>query len=151
MNCRLHVLTPLLTLATAAGCGAEAPLRCGTEDNPAVLRVSHRAPALGASVGNGAIEQSFTIEDSPIDIDADFDSYGLLLLGHAPAHTAGYDGSNSRWDRTVSGQDITFALVVDGWSNAPAHVELKAFAGWKDEQGCHYKLPEPLLSYDITP
>jgi hypothetical protein len=141
----------LLALTAAAGCGAEAPLRCGTPDNPAVLHVGRRSPALGATVKNRAIEESFTVEGSPIYLE--LPPYPFSVLEETPAHTAGYVGyqSATQWSSGVADGDVTIARTVDAWSEAPGHVELAVIVGWQSEQGCYYRLPDPILSYDVTP
>jgi hypothetical protein len=35
--------------------------------------------------------------------------------------------------------------------SAPGHVELAAATGWKTQDGCYYRLPHTLLSYDVRP
>ena len=147
MSRRRGLVGILLALGAVAGCAADpATVPCGTEDVPGELRITKHAPALGASVKNLAIEESFTVGDSPID----FDVQGILV--EAAAHKAGYDVSEfDSWGYSVSGRDVTFQRVVDSWSEAPAHVELEAIAGWKTEEGCHYKLPKPALSYEVVP
>lgn len=40
---------------------------------------------------------------------------------------------------------------VGSWSEAPGHVELEATTGFRSEAGCHYRLPRPVLSYDVIP
>jgi hypothetical protein len=61
----------VLGLAGVAGCASEpTTVPCGTEVAPGELRITKRIPALGASVKNHDIEESFTVGDSPITFDA---------------------------------------------------------------------------------
>jgi len=137
----------VLGLAGVGGCASEpTTVPCGTEVAPGELRITKRIPELGASVKNLDIEESFTVGDSPIS----FEMRGILI--EAATHTAGYDVSGRDFSRQPTlGKDVTFQRVVDAWSKAPGHVEIAAIAGWKTEDGCHYRLPDPVLSYDVTP
>lgn len=95
---------------------------------------------------NQLIEESLTIADSPILIELSVP--GLLV--QALAHTAGYSESDSTdFSRTISGSDQQFGRDVGPWSEAPGYVELEVTTGWKSEAGCHYRLPRPVLSYDV--
>lgn len=148
MNSRIR--TVLLVLATgAAGCGADDSIGCGTEENPATLRIADRVPAIGATVLNGHIDEAFTLKD------AFFYLYPLEFDTLAPLHTAGRENYDtyapSRWSETDSGKDVKYWRQVPSWSSAPGHVALVPLAGWKTDSGCYYKLPSPLLSYDVTP
>jgi hypothetical protein len=134
MNFRIR--TVLLVLATGAtGCGADDSIGCGSEENPATLRIVDQIPAIGAKVASGYIDEAFTLKDaffylSPLE----FDSY-----------------TPSEWSEIDSGKDIKYSRRVSSWSSAPRHVALVPLAGWKTDSGCYYKLPSPLLSYDVTP
>jgi hypothetical protein len=122
------------------------PGACGTADDPTVLTVVGRQPALGATVKNGTIEEAFTVTTpSPWLVEVDVDQ-------RSPLHTAGWVGPST---------DVQFApdervptrlhRVVRTWSNAPGHVELSAVAGYQTDDGCYHRFPSPLLSYDVTP
>jgi hypothetical protein len=123
-----------------------APLPCGTEDDPATLTVTERAPALGATVRDGNLTEGFTVNQpgfylGPIDIRT-----------LAPRHTAGYDIEvATEWTASDSGNDERYERTGIAWSVAPGHVELSAAVGWRTDTGCYFKLPSPLLSYDVTP
>lgn len=147
MSSRRAIFGLVLGLAGVAGCAAEpTSVPCGTEVAPGELRITKRIPALRASVKNLDIEETFTVGDSPIS----FDVRGTLI--EAATHTAGYDPSRQDFSRQPTlGKDVTFRRLVDAWSKAPGHVEIEAIAGWKTEDGCHYRLPDPVLSYDVTP
>jgi hypothetical protein len=147
MSPRTRSAVLLCVLATTVACAADpASVPCGTEEDPAELRITKRSPALQASVKNLDIEETFTVGDSPIDFSV------AGILDKSAEHTAGYvvDGLTS-WGHLVSGRDVTFVRFVPSWSYAPAHVEYDAIAGWVTEGGCYYKLPTPVLSYDVVP
>jgi len=147
MSSRRGLFGLVLGLAGVAGCASEpATILCGTEVAPGELRITKRIPELGASVKNLDLEESFKVGGSPIS----FDVQGILI--EAATHTAGYALSRRDFSmQPMLGKDITFQRVVDAWSEAPGHVEIEAIAGWKTEDGCHYRLPDPVLSYDVTP
>jgi hypothetical protein len=97
-------------------------------------------------VTNSNIAHSFTVKDAPIM----FSTLTLALL--APKHTAGTPTpSSSTWTAEISGQDLTWSTTIQSWATAPGHVEMVPAGGWKSDSGCHYKLPTPLFSYDVTP
>ena len=121
------------------------PGNCGTEDDPATLIVTDRAPAFGATVKNSGITEGFTV-----GFASTFTS-SIAVDRSSPLHTAGYDNSTSSWTPSFYGPAGRFTRIVDGWSVAPAHVELAAVGGFRTDDGCYYKLPSPLLSYDVTP
>ena len=124
------------------------PGNCGTADDPATLIVTDRVPALGATVKNNDITEGFTVAYASMFTSA------IEVDETSPLHTASYEtptpnpftptpsdsGKRGRFDRTVV-----------SWGVAPAHVELAAVAGYRTDDGCYYKLPSPLLSYDVTP
>ena len=122
------------------------PPGCGTENEPTPLTVVNRSPALGATVKNSDIVESFTVKAPFFVLDP------LVVESTSPAHTAGgvYGGANG-WGLIGSGRDVRFERTVASWTSAPGHVELAAVVGWKTDDGCYYKLPSPLLSYDVTP
>ncbi len=147
MDMKPLILGMALAVGTGAACGSDNDSNCGTESDPIILTVSERTPALGASVTNSSIQHSFTLQDSPIM----FSSVTLGFL--APKHTAGMPTTSSfAFTVTPSGEDLIWSsTTIDSWPVAPGHVEIVPLSGWKNDEGCHYKLPTPLFSYDVTP
>jgi hypothetical protein len=122
------------------------PGNCGTADDPATLVVTDRVPALGATVKNVDITEGFTVAFASSFTPT------IMIDESSPLHTASYETQSSReWNPSISGKAGRFERIVGSWGVAPAHVELAAVAGYRTDDGCHYKLPSPLLSYDVTP
>jgi len=147
MSPRTRSVVLLRMIATTVACAVDpTAVPCGTEEDPAELRITKRSPALQVPVKNQDIEETFTVGDSPIDFDVEG------ILDESAEHSAGYVvyGPKS-WGHSVSGRDVTFERVVPSWSYSPAHVEIAGIAGWVTERGCHYKLSSPVLSYDVVP
>jgi hypothetical protein len=123
-----------------------APLPCGSEDAPVTLPVMDRVPALGATVKNRNLTEGFTIDWPGFEITPP------SLIRPTPRHTAGYETEQTTgWIASNSGKNERYERSGAVWSAAPGHVELSAAVGWRTEAGCHFKLPSPLLSYDVTP
>jgi hypothetical protein len=117
---------------------------CGTHSNPGILTLSNLAPALGASVPNRNIVHRFTVVNAPGDY-YDFD------LVYGDRHTAGVaTPQDPRFQTSIAGSDVKYELVIDGWSNAPAHVVLNAGGSYDTSKGCAWVFPSPLFEYDIT-
>jgi hypothetical protein len=117
---------------------------CGTHSNPGILTLSNLAPALGASAPNRNIVHRFTVVNAPGDY-YDFD------LVYGDRHTAGVSTpQDPRFQTTRAANDIKYELVIDGWSNAPAHVVLTARGSYDTSKGCTWVFPSPLFAYDIT-
>jgi hypothetical protein len=131
---------------TSADHAWNAPLPCGTADNPVVLDVTRRVPALGATVRNTDIQEGFTLPWTGFEIPL------LGQLGGTSLHTAGYvTAGDYQWSPGNVGGDQRYERTGTAWSNAPGHVELFAVGAYQTEDGCYYKLPSPLLSYDVVP
>jgi hypothetical protein len=127
-----------------SGAGADSGT-CGTFDNPGILKLTNRSPAIGASVVNRDIVHSFTVVNAP----ADYYSFDLL---HGEGHSAGLSTpDNPRFRTARSGNNISYQLTIDSWSSAPGHVVLSARRSFSTSQGCTWAFPSPLFSYDVTP
>lgn len=127
-----------------SGVGADSGT-CGTFDNPGILKLTNRSPAMGASVVNRDIVHSFTVVNAP----ADYYSFDLL---HGEGHSAGLSTPDDpRFRTTRSGNNINYQMTIDSWSSAPGHVLLSARGSFSTSQGCTWTFPSPLFSYDVTP
>lgn len=117
---------------------------CGGVTNPTVLTLDSVTPALGATVPNDEIVHSFSVLNDIVFQD--------IALEELPSHTAGDPSSAITFGYTVAAEstDLAAADPVD-WSYAPGHVELDAPIIYQTDDGCAYKLPSPLFSYDVTP
>jgi len=125
-----------------SGAGADSGI-CGTANEPGVLKLSNLLPVLGGSVVNRAIVHSFTVVNAP----ADFYSFDLL---HGDGHSAGLSTPDSpRFKTTRSGNNISYQMTIDSWSNVPGHVVLNAAGTFQTSQGCTWAFPTPMFSYDV--
>lgn len=130
------------------GAPSNPPAACGTEDDPATLTITERVPAPGATVKNGNITEAFTVKQ-PFSY-LGLGPYDIRTL--APRHTAGYAVEvATQWTASDSGKNERDERTGVAWSAAPGHVELSAAIGWRTDTGCYFKLPSPLLSYDVVP
>jgi hypothetical protein len=126
------------------GVGADSGI-CGTASDPGVLKLADRSPALGASVVNRDIVHSFTVVNAP----ADYYAFDLL---HGDGHSAGLSTpTDPRFRTTRSGNNISYQMTIDSWSNAPGHAVLNVRGTFETSQGCTWAFPSPLFSYDVTP
>jgi hypothetical protein len=106
--------------------------------------LSNLNPALNATVLNRNIVHSFTVVNAPAN-------YYTFDLVYGDRHTAGVSTpEDPQFQTTVSGSDIKYQMIIDGWSNAPAHVVLGVKSGFDTSQGCTWVFPSPLFEYDIT-
>jgi hypothetical protein len=125
------------------GCGSDGPA-CGTVSTPDSLKISSVQPAVGSSVPNSGIVESFTIVGRHLSIEPSF------KLG--AGHTAGVTTPNpSNWALAYSGEDTVYTSQAITWATAPGHVELDPPGVLKDTStGCVLTLPTPTFSYDVT-
>ncbi|HEX3853415.1 MAG TPA: hypothetical protein VHW01_20765 [Polyangiaceae bacterium] len=117
---------------------------CGSAANPMVFEVKDVSPAIGASVPNSNIVQTFTIVGQHLEFGPDF---ALPAL-----HTAGTSTPNPiTWSLAVSGADTVFTSMPISWATAPGHVELDPGSPVEDTTtSCVWTLPTPTFSYDVT-
>jgi hypothetical protein len=121
--------------------GAATP-GCGTVQEPLELTLKDVRPALGASVPNANIVQSFTIVGKLLKIDPAFAQSG--------AHTAGDRIPNSvTWTYAAAGGDTVYTSAPLSWTTA-GHVELAAAGLLVTADNCVSVMPSPTFSYDIT-
>jgi len=142
-NLSLHGLLAVFLASGACACsGTSNQLDCGGINAPTVLTLVNLVPALGDSVPNTAIVHSFSITDDIVFSD--------IALDYLATHTAGTPDPALTFTYTISDQttDLTSPPVV--WTSAPGHVELDAPIVYQTPDGCGYKLPSPLFSYDVT-
>ena len=137
-----------------AGCGSSsssdpgpnmtATADCGSESAPHLLTLSGVSPAVGASVPNSGIVQTFTIDGSHLQI---LPTFALMA-----AHTAGHSTPDPvGWTITVSGADMLYTSQPITWQTAPGHVELDPPGLLEDPTThCVSVLPTPTFSYDVT-
>jgi hypothetical protein len=144
-----RLIYALALSALFLGCGssdssvADAAV-CGTHSNPGILTLSSLSPAPGASVPNRNIVHRFTVVNAP----GEYPDFGLV---YGDGHTAGVSTPDDpRFETTRTANDIKYQLVIDGWSNAPAHVVLNAGGSYDTSKGCTWVFPSPLFEYDVT-
>src|SRR5665213_2770983 len=90
---------------------------CGSASEPKVFTLSGVSPAIGSSVPNSAIVQTFTIVGVNLEI---LPTFALMA-----AHTAGAPTPNPvRWALAESGADTLYMSEPITWATAPGHVEL---------------------------
>ena len=127
------------------GCSSsDAKPSCGTASAPDELDITNVQPALGSSVPNKAIVQSFTIVGRHLELTPTFKLAGT--------HTAGNTTPNPvPWTITLSGADTLYTSEPITWATAPGHVELDPSSLLDDtSSGCILTLPTPMFSYDVT-
>ena len=131
----------------AAGAGPKmgaATADCGTVQEPLEFTISNVSPALGASVPNTGIVQTFTIVGQYLKIDN-----GSFAL--PTAHTAGTPTpSPIVWTYAASGGNTVYTSQPITWQTAPAHVEFVPAGLLVLEDGCVSSFPTPVFNYDIT-
>jgi hypothetical protein len=142
-NFSLHTLLGVFGVFGACACsGTSNQDTCGGINDPTELTLVNVVPALGDSVPNQDIVHSFSITD---DI-----AFSDIALAYLETHTAGTSNPAIQFTYTIAAEttDLTSAPVV--WTSAPGHVELEAPIIYQTSDGCAYKLPSPLFSYDVT-
>lgn len=153
------VLGGLLSFA-AVGCGGSsddnsggagagpkmgaATADCGTVQEPRTIELSNVSPALGATVPNTAIVQTFTIVGQHLLTTPTFG-------GLPGVHTAGQQmPSPVGYTPVISGADLVYTSQPLTWQNAPAHVELVPSSIVYTDDGCVWTFPTPIFEYDVT-
>jgi hypothetical protein len=134
-----------VTIALAgSGCGSGSDGSCGTASNPTVMTLRDVTPPIGGTVVNKDIVQRFTVVNAP-------GIMSTVNIAMVPGrHTAGNPTFASQdWKVTAVGKDITYETTVSNWEIAPGHVEVVPLGGGVVD-GCHFTLPSPLFSYDVT-
>ena len=135
----------LLAVVVVACGGSDDPVKsnCGTAQAPVAIELKDVSPALGVTVPNSAIVQTFTIVGRHLQIDPSF--------GLPAAHTAGQPvPSPTQWSLSVSGADTVYTSMPFNWLMAPAHVEIDSAGLQKTSDGCFLALPKQLFQYDIS-
>jgi len=140
----------------AVGCGStdsgsttpgpkmgKATADCGTVQEPLELTLKDVKPALGSTVPNAGIVQTFTVVGKLLRLDPSFARSG--------AHTAGAPiPTTTPWTIGASGGDTVYTTLPMTWTTAPGHVELTPPGLLVTADGCVSVLPTPTFSYDIT-
>jgi hypothetical protein len=135
-------LLAALELLLLAGCSASSSdIVCGGAAAPAELHVGSVAPELGATVANDAIVHSFSVLDNIA-----FEDMALTL---APAHTAGASDPALTFAYKISTTTTDYTATPVTWDTAPGHVEINSDAIYQTPDGCAYRLPTPLFSYEV--
>jgi len=131
----------------ALACGGsdgEAPkANCGSLEAPTALEVTDVSPAIGASVTNSGIVQTFTIVGQLLQFTPN-----LVLTG---AHTAGQPTPTpTKWTIIASGENAVYTSEPISWTSAPAHVELDSANKFETADHCVFALPKQMFKYDVT-
>jgi len=122
--------------------GAATP-GCGTVQEPLELTLANVSPALGSTVPNANIVQSFTIVGKLLKVPL---SFALPV-----AHTAGAPvPAVVSWTYGASGGDTVYTTLPMSWTTAPAHVELNPPGLLQTDDGCVSVLPTPTFRYEIS-
>jgi hypothetical protein len=125
------------------GSGSKPPNpNCGTVQNPKQFELSGLQPAIGASVPNTNITHQFTITASVV--------IQQLVTAYTPAHTAGDPTPALAWTAMPVAGGVTYQSNSVAWANTPAQVEIESEGIYQAPDGCVYKLPTPLFSYNLT-
>ncbi len=139
---RLGIFVSCALVALGCSSPSDAGPSCGTTNAPDLLAITNLQPALGASVPNAAIVQTFTIAGRHLELTPSF------ALG--ATHTAGLTApSPVHWTISLSGADTLYTAEPVTWVTAPGHVELNP-PGQLESNGCILTLPSPMFSYDVT-
>ena len=138
---QLPLLLAALTLPLLAGCsGNSSDIVCGGVGAPAELHLGSVTPELGSVVVNDAIVHSFSVLD-----DIAFTDIALSL---APGHTAGAPDPALTFQYKVSATTTDYTAAAVTWE-ASEHVEIDSDGIYQTPDGCAYRLPTPLFSYDL--
>ena len=130
------------TPSTGPKMGAATP-DCGTVQEPLELTLKNVEPALGSSLPNANIVQSFTIAGKQLKIE--------LALARPASHTAGEPvPATITWSYGVSGSDTVYTSQPISWSKA-GHVELDPAGLLETADHCVWVMSTPVFSYDVTP
>ena len=140
--CRL-LLAVVVSQSGLLGCaeGSESP-NCPGVGAPTVLELSALTPALGDTVTNDAIVHSFTIVDSV--------AISGIALTRGSTHTAGTPEPDLTFTHDPPTATSDFVAAAVSWETAPGHVEIEAPVVYETPEGCGYRLPSPLFSYDLS-
>ncbi len=140
----------MLAALAAVGCGSSdtnsSSSACGTQLSPDEFKVSAVSPAIGASVPNSGVVQSFTIDGQLIQVTPTFSPAATHTAGDAMPNPLG-------WTPTVSasGKDTVYTSAPVTWATAPGHVELNIGGLFQNQtSGCVSRFPGPMFSYDVT-
>jgi hypothetical protein len=115
---------------------------CAGISSPVVLELAELTPALGATVPNDGIVHSFTVTGEI--------AFTSIAFAYSKAHSAG--DANPRLEFSYSQEDggVAYTAEPTRWENAPGHVEMAVPVVYETSEGCGYRLPLPLFSYDVT-
>jgi hypothetical protein len=135
----------LVLAAALVGCAGddddETPA-CPGISSPALLELADVTPAPGSTLPNEDIVHAFTVT-TPVA----FDSIAFAL---SAAHTAGNPTPGFTFSLMLEGSGVVYTAEPLTWETAPAHVEFYSPVVYQTPDGCGYKLPSPLFSYDVT-
>jgi hypothetical protein len=132
-----------LALALLAGCSASSTdIVCGGVAAPADLHVGNVTPAIGATVTNDAIVHSFSVLDNI--------AFDDVVLDYPLEHTAGASDPDLKFSYQLSATSSDYTAAAVTWATAPGHVEINSTAIYQTPDGCGYRLPNPLFSYDVV-
>ncbi|MCA9621124.1 MAG: hypothetical protein KC731_19015 [Myxococcales bacterium] len=116
---------------------------CGTMEAPTLLDVADLSPPVGSMGPNQGIVHVFSLPTAPGQLpDVTF------LFG--PAHTAGDPPDTFSFSVSQLAGVFTYTSTSVVWPQA-GHVEFGVQSPVAFGNGCFYKFPEPLFSYDVTP
>ena len=136
-------LFSIVALACGGSDDSAPQTNCGNTQTPRALQLKDVSPAIGASVPNSGIVQTFTVVDQLLQFSPN--------LALSTAHTAGQPTPTpTKWSITVDGGNTVYTSEPISWASAPAHVELNSLNMLKTDDGCIFALPKQMFNYDIT-
>jgi hypothetical protein len=115
---------------------------CAGISSPAVLELAELTPAVGATVPNDDIVHSFLVTG-----DVAFTS---IAFAYSKAHDAGKASPELELSYSQEDDGVLYTAEPTTWENAPGHVEMAVPVVYETSEGCGYRLPFPLFSYDVT-
>jgi hypothetical protein len=115
---------------------------CPGISNPEVLELSELTPAIGASVPNDAIVHSFVVTG---DI-----AFASIAFGFLEGHEAGKASPPLELSYAKDERGVVYTAEPTSFENAPSHVEIGVPVVYETPDGCAYRLPSPLFSYELT-
>lgn len=135
-----------------AGCGSgsgtettqpnmTATADCGSITQPKQLTISGLFPAIGSTVPNAGIVETFTIVGKLLQIPPSFYENAPHTAGKSIPETVG-------WTPTISGSDTVYTSQPISWTTT-AHVELDPPLLVTTDQ-CVWTLPTPVFSYNLS-
>jgi hypothetical protein len=115
---------------------------CPGISNPTVLELTELTPTLGATVPNDAIVHSFVVTG---DV-----AFASIVFGFLEGHDAGKASPPLELSYSKQAHGVVYTAEPTSFEHAPGHVEIGVPVVYETPDGCGYRLPSPLFSYELS-